>query len=157
MTPAAQMTLCVAIRSALPAPSIVTPSASMPITIRLVSTVTPIRSSERAAFADNEGGKVVSTRSAASTSTIRAERGSIVRNSRLSVSRASSAICPAISTPVGPAPTTTNVSQAARRAESGSASAASNALSNRLRATRALSSDFTSAACSRQSSWPKYE
>ena len=39
-------------------------------------------------------------------------RGSIARKSRRSVSRASSAIWPAISTPVGPAPTTTNVSQA---------------------------------------------
>ena len=41
-------------------------------------------------------------------------RGSTVRKSRRRVSRASSAIWPAISTPVGPAPTTTNVSQARR-------------------------------------------
>ena len=42
-------------------------------------------------------------------------RGSIERKSCRSVSRASSPIWPAISTPVGPAPTTTNVSHAARR------------------------------------------
>ena len=52
-------------------------------------------------------------------------RGSIARKSLRSVSCASSAIWPAISTPVGPAPTTTNVSQRGRRAGSASASAAS--------------------------------
>ena len=77
--------------------------------------------------------------------------------SRLSVSRASSAIWPAISTPVGPAPTTTKVSQAARRCGSASISAASNALRIRDRVASALSSDFTSGAAARHSSWPKYE
>ena len=52
------------------------------------------------------------TRSAASTSRTRAVRVSTQRKSRRRASWASSAICPAISTPVGPAPTTTNVSQA---------------------------------------------
>jgi hypothetical protein len=140
-----------------PASRIVTPSASTPTTVLLVSTVTPSRSSDRAAFAESEGGNVVSTRSAVSTSRTLPARGSIARKSRRSVSRASSAICPAISTPVGPAPTTTNVSQAARRSRSGSSSAASNALRIRPRALRALSSDFTSSAYSRQSSLPKYE
>ena len=68
---------------------------------------------------ESEGGKLVSTRSAASTSRMRALRGSMSRKSRRSVSRASSAIWPAISTPVGPAPTTTNVSQASRSAACG--------------------------------------
>ena len=157
VTPAAQITLCEAIRSASPLPSMVTPSSSMPTTVWPVTTLTPIRCSERAAFAESEGGKVVSTRSAASTSRIRAVRGSTARKSLRKVSRASSAICPAISTPVGPAPTTTNVSHAARRSASSSVSAASKALSSRLRTTSALSSDFTSAACSLQSSCPKYE
>jgi hypothetical protein len=73
------------------------------------------------------------------------------------VSRASSAICPAISTPVGPAPTTTKVSHPRRRSASDSISAASNALSICARTASALSSDFTSGATPRQSSWPKYE
>ena len=49
---------------------------------------------------------------AASTSSTRLSPASIVRKSPRRVSRASSAICPAISTPVGPAPTTTKVSSA---------------------------------------------
>ena len=115
VTPAAQMTVRLGIASTSPpACSIVTLSPSMPTTVRPVSTVTPSFSSERSAFADSDGGKVVSTRSAASTSRMRAVRGSIARKSRRRVSRASSPIWPAISTPVGPAPTTTNVSHAAR-------------------------------------------
>ena len=50
------------------------------------------------------------------------------RNSPRSVWRAISASVPAISTPVGPAPTTTKVSHSARRASSVSRSASSNAL-----------------------------
>ena len=119
--------------------------------------MTPSFSSERAAFAESFGGKPGRTRSTASTSRMRAVRGSTLRKSRRSVSRASSPICPAISTPVGPAPTTTNVSHASRACASVSHSAASNALRSRLRTTSALSSDFTSAAYSRHSSWPKYE
>ena len=44
---------------------------------------------------------------------------------------------------------------AARRSGSGSTSAASNAPRMRLRTASALSSDFSSGACSRHSSWPK--
>jgi len=88
---------------------------------------------------------------------MRPVRGSAVWKSLRRVSRASSAIWPAISTPVGPPPTTTNVSHSARTSGSGSISAASNALRMRLRATSALSSDFTSVAYRPQSSWPKYE
>src|SRR5919204_346906 len=104
-----------------------------------------------------DGGKPVSMRSAASTSSTRPCRGSIERKSRRSVSRASSAIWPAISTPVGPAPTTTNVSHASRASALGSASAASKAARRRLRTASALSSDLTSAAYVRHSPWPKYE
>jgi hypothetical protein len=57
----------------------------------------------------------------------------------------------------GAAPATTNVSQASRAAAFGSPSAASKAARSRLRTASALSSDFTSAACSRHSSWPRYE
>ena len=136
---------------------IATEPAATSTTVCPASTVTPSRSSARVAFRESDGGKLVSTRSAASTSSTRAVRVSTLRKSLRSVSFASSAIWPAISTPVGPAPTTTNVSQLRRRSGSGSASAASKASRMRLRMSSAPSSDFSSGACSRQSSWPKYE
>ncbi len=155
-TPAAQMTVRVAMRSASPsAVRTVTESSSMSITVRFTSGVTPRRLSEEEALADSDGGKVVSTRSAASISSIRPLAGSIWRKSWRIVSWAISAIWPAISTPVGPAPTSTNVSQAARRWGSGSISAASNAARMRRLTCSALSSVFTSDAWARQSSWPK--
>ena len=64
--------------------------------------MTPSSWSERAARSESDGGNDVSTRSAVSTSSTRHSRGSIARKSPRSVSRASSAIWPAISTPVGP-------------------------------------------------------
>ena len=67
------------------------------------------------------------TRGARSTSTIRADAGSMRRNSDRSVLRTRMAIAPAISTPVGPAPTRTNVSRSRWRLGSSSASACSNA------------------------------
>jgi hypothetical protein len=60
-----------------------------------------------------KGGR---TRSAASSRRIRLVEGAMLRNSPRSVRLASSAICPAISTPVGPAPTTTKVSARATSA-----------------------------------------
>ena len=157
-TPAAHTTVRAAIRSLEPSGACsVTDSGSMPTTVRLSIGVAPMRSSERAAFADSDSGNVVSRRSAVSTSSTRAPVGSIRRKSPRSVSRASSPIWPAISTPVGPPPTTTKVSWAACSAGSSIISARSNALSSRERTVIADSSDLTSAACSRHSSWPKYE
>src|SRR5262249_42847777 len=104
-----------------------------------------------------DGGKELSTRSPASTRRIRPVVGSAERKSRRRLSRASSAIWPAISTPVGPAPTTTNESQDERSSGSGAISAASKALRIAERVTRALSSDLTSCANSLHWSLPKYE
>ena len=109
------------------------------------SGVTPSFSSARSALAESDGGKPVSTRSAPSTSSTRALAVSARRKSR-TLSWAISAICPAISTPVGPAPTTTNVSHARRRSASGSHSAASSAVRMRVRMSSAPSSDFSSGA-----------
>src|SRR6185437_6363827 len=67
----------------------------------------------------------------ASTSTMCAAFGSICRKSEASVLCASSAIALAISTPVGPAPTSTNVRGAWRCSGSGSISAASEASQHR--------------------------
>ena len=80
--------------------------------------VTPRFSRERSALAERLLGKVVRTRSSASTSRMRALAGSMVRKSPR-MSRAISAIWPAISTPVGPAPTTTKVSSSAWSARVG--------------------------------------
>ena len=132
-------------RSSSPAAAAtVTPCSSTPTTVRSSTGVTPRCSSWRLARRDNDGGNAVSTRSVASTSSTRAWRGSIERKSPRSVSRASSAIWPAISTPVGPPPTTTNVSHARRRRSSCSSSAASKADRIRLARRAALSSDLTS-------------
>ena len=75
VTPAAQTTVRLAMRSAcrLVARGHAVARRS-PITVRPVSTVTPSRSSDRSAFADSDGGNVVSTRSAASMSRTRARR-----------------------------------------------------------------------------------
>ena len=70
------------------------------------------------------------------------------RNSCLSVCRAISAIVPAISTPVGPPPTMTNVSSMRRRSTSLSRSASSNAVSNRRRISRRVFDRFQ-AGCER--------
>jgi len=59
---------------------------------------------------------------------MRADCGTIARKSRVMELRASSAMAPAISTPVGPPPTTTNVSSARRSASLFSISARSNAV-----------------------------
>ena len=158
VTPAAQITVRAGTRSLDPSfASMVTASPSMSTTVWLVRGVTPSFLSERSARADSDGAKLPSTRSAVSTSRIRPVLGSIALKSPRRVSRAISAIWPAISTPVGPAPTTTKVSQPVRRAGSGSSSAPSKALRMRRRTSSALSSDFTSGACSAHSSWPKYE
>ena len=128
LTPAAQITVRAptSLRSP-PAAAIATVSGPTSTTVWPVSGVTPSRSSACAALRESEAGKAGSMWSVDSTSRTRDARVSIERKSRRSVSCASSAIWPAISTPVGPPPTTTNVSHACRRSSSGSTSAASNA------------------------------
>jgi len=129
----------------------------MSTTVCLTIGVTPMRCSDRAARTESFSGNVARRRSVVSTSSTVAPRGSMRRKLPRSVSLASSAIWPAISTPVGPPPTTTKVSWAARSSASSLISARSKALSSRERTVIADSSDLTSAACSRHSSWPKYE
>ncbi|SKU51208.1 Uncharacterised protein [Mycobacteroides abscessus subsp. abscessus] len=70
---------------------------------------------------------------------------------------ASSAICPAISTPVGPAPTTVKVMSLRRRTGSLERSACSNAPRMRPRSSRASSMDFIPGAHSAKWSFPKYD
>ena len=126
----------------------------MPVTMWLTSGVTPKFSSELNALADSFSGNAASTRSPASTRSTRVRLVSKLRKS-FWVSRAISAICPAISTPVGPAPTTTKVSWRSRSASVSATSAVSKARRICARMCSAPSSDFSSAACSCHSGWPK--
>ncbi len=113
LTPAAQTVVRASTRWTAPVGDrIATESPATSTTAWPTSGVTPSCSSARSALCDSDGGNCASTRSAASTRRTRAARVSKERKSRRSASRASSAIWPAISTPVGPAPTTTNVSHA---------------------------------------------
>ena len=79
----------------------------------------------------------------------------MVRNAPFSVRSASSAICPATSTPVGPAPTTTKVRRRSRSAGSVATSAASNAPRMRPRSSSASSMVFMPGAKVANSSLPK--
>ena len=91
----------------------------------------------------------------ASSSTIRALAGSKRRKLARSARRESSAICPASSTPVGPAPTIANVSHGSRAASSGSSSAISKAPKIRPRSSSASSIVFIPGASRAYSSCPK--
>ena len=77
------------------------------------------------------------------------------RYSSRSVLVATSRICPASSTPVGPAPTRAKVSQRWRSAGSVADSAISNAPNTRRRIFSASSIDFIPGANAAYSSWPK--
>jgi len=78
------------------------------------------------------------------------------RKSRIMVWRAISDSAPASSTPVGPPPTSTNVSSRRRRAGSGSRSARSKASRIRRRISSASSRVFSPGASFSHASWPKY-
>ena len=104
-TPAAQSTVWAWISSVSPVGvSTRTRPSSTSTTLVFVRTTTPSFSSWRRAEAERPGGNVASTRSIASTSTMRASCGLIDRKSLRSVSLAISPSAPASSTPVGPPP-----------------------------------------------------
>ena len=88
---------------------------------------------------------------------MRALVGSMRRKSRLRVRRASSEIWPAISTPVGPAPTTTNVMSRSTSAWVDASSASSNEPKMRPRSSRASSIDFMPGACRANWSLPNQD
>ncbi len=136
-------------------PPTVAPSGVMLSTACPVSTTTPSSSSLRRAYWPRSSGKVDRMRGPASTSRTRAVRGSMRRKSRANVKRASSATAPAISTPVGPPPTTMVVISAFCRAGSSLISACSKFISSRARIRRAFSMVFRPGAISAQSSCPK--
>ena len=78
-------------------------------------TSTPSSRSDCSALADRFGGKDGSSAGPASIRMTREQCGVMLRKSRDTDARASSAMAPAISTPVGPPPMTTKVSSAWRR------------------------------------------
>ena len=91
----------------------------------------------------------------ASTSTTRAVAESMLRKSRTIALRASSAMAPASSTPVGPPPTMTKVSSLRRSSGSSVTSACSKAARMRARISVASPIVFRPGAASSHSSWPK--
>jgi hypothetical protein len=93
----------------------------------------------------------------ASASTMRDSAVRIDWNSSDNVWWAISAMAPAISTPVGPPPTMTEVSIRFLTAGSASRSATSYASSIRARTRSASSSVFRAGANCAHSGWPKYE
>src|SRR5699024_2260798 len=97
------------------------------------------------------------TSGAASSRMTRAAAGSIRRKLFLSVCCASSATWPAISTPVGPAPTITKVSNRLRCSSSSVISACSKQPMIRLRSSSASSTDFMPGAHCSKWSLPKYD
>ena len=99
----------------------------MSVTMLDMCSSIPRRSRSLAALPDSRSPKVASTSLPPSKRRILALRGSIFRKSSLSTRLDSSAIWPAISTPVGPPPTTTKVSHSCRFAGSSSSSAISKA------------------------------
>ena len=114
---------------------------------------TPLRRS-RAAMADGFGPNEASGALPPSNSRTRASSGLMCRYSSRSVLVATSRICPASSTPVGPAPTTAKVSQRRRSAGSVAHSATSNAPNTRRRIFSASSIDFIPGANAAYSSCP---
>ncbi len=121
-TPAAHNTVCAAIAS----PPTTTPSSSIcddgfPADHFNAQFLAATGAPARAAFRE----KVPRTSGPPSTNRIRADSGRMLRKSCGSDCRAISASAPASSTPVGPAPTITNVRSRRRLSASGSRSAAS--------------------------------
>ena len=142
-TPADHTLVCDSMRRIVPSESLtVMPLRSTSVTMAPSWISTPIFSSLACAFLPSFSPMGGSTAGAASSRITRAVVESICRNAPLSVWSASSAICPAISTPVGPAPTTMKVSSFSRRAGSLDRSACSNAPRMRARSSSASSIDF---------------
>jgi len=110
--------------------------------LRTRRTSTPILVSRSTARPPSFSPKAPSTAGAASSRITRASVGSIRRKSRLRVRLASSEICPAISTPVGPAPTTTKVIRRSTSAGVEASSASSKEPKMRPRSSSASSIDF---------------
>ena len=145
------MTVCASIGL----PSIATPRSSTCVTGVPSITSTPIRFNFFRVLRASDSGKVASILGAASIRIMRAEFVSICRKSEASALCASSAIAPAISTPVGPAPTSTNVSSSCTFCGSVSISAASKASKMSRRIDVASIIDFSPGASCSHSGCPK--
>ena len=156
MTPAAQTMVRAGMRVCVPLlSSTVMPRSSTITTFSSSQTSTPSLASCFAAPADSLVPNAPSTLSIASTSTMQVFMVSMVRKSFGSVRLASSAICPDISTPVAPAPTTAKVSHSVRSSSCCATSANSNAVRIRPRSSSASSIDFRPGAKRTKSSLPK--
>ena len=134
------------------------PVSSTSTTFVPSSTSTPILCSWRSAFVDRWSPNVGQHRvERVDQDDPRLLRVDVAELARRRCRCASSAIWPAISTPVGPAPTTTNVSHRSTAAGSVSSSASSNAPKIRPRSSSASSMLFMPGANSANPSLPKYD
>ena len=113
-TPAAQTTVPAATVSIASPRRNVTEPGRTSVTTQSVRTITPSRASEPMAAPESSAAKDGRMPFPPSRSSIRGLAAEILRNSRARIERASSPMAPAISTPVGPAPTTTNVNHSSR-------------------------------------------
>ena len=118
-------------------------------------TCTPRRASVFSAFADDFGWNGLSTRGAASTSVIGRPSSSRSVKSLLSTRSTSSRSPPAVSTPVGPPPTTTIARSGRGRPAATSLPACSNVASRRVRKRIASCSVLSGIACSSTPAMPK--
>ncbi len=101
--------------------------------------MTPISASARRATSASDSANAGRSRGPACTKMIRAVAGSKLRKPFAMPTRASSAMAPASSTPVGPPPTTTKLRSRCRSSSLGAISARSNASSTRRRTSVASS------------------
>ena len=157
-TPAAQIFVAASIRrSGASVAFVSSPRSSTCVTVvpRWISM--PMSRRSCIARRRSDSGKAPRIVGAASSSTIRASAGSMRRKLWRSEWRDSSASCPASSTPVGPAPTMTNVRKRRRETGSGSRSAISNAPRTRPRSSSASSIVFIPGASCANSGCPKYD
>ncbi len=132
-----------------------TPDRSTLVTMECMYCSTPSLRRAAAALADNSGPNDASGALPPSSRITRVSSGVTCRYSARSVLVASSRICPASSTPVGPAPTRAKVSQRARSAAEVALSAISNAPNTRRRMVSASEIDFIPGANAANSSCPK--
>ncbi len=132
-----------------------TPDSFTPVTLASVHVCTPSASRSRIARLANPSENIGKILGPASIKIIRACFGSMCLKSFASVNRLISPRAPANSTPVGPAPTTTNVKCCRRWTESSVSSAFSNASNTRRRISVACSRVLRPGALASHCAFPK--
>ena len=154
-TPAAQITVRASIRSVPAGLCTTTDSSSTDVTRTPMRSSTPIAPSSREAISDSRSPKWLSGSWPASSSNTRTLVGSMRRKLVPSARWASSRICPAISTPVGPAPTIADGQPAGLLLGISLSSAISSACSSCAAQAQRVREGLHAGAWVASSSWPK--